>query len=317
MVKGIIFALGACVIWGLIFVIPQFMTGFTPIEITLGRYFFYGLISSLVFFKKLSQESCRYSEHIWGKALKFSLASTLLYYIFLILALRYSSSTICALILGISPLTIAFYGNWKTREISFKHLIIPSILIVVGLVMVNIPHFETTSSPLFYCLGLFFTLFSLSSWTWYVVANSKFLKNHPQICSSDWATMIGVATMSWVLLLTVVLSLFCNTQFQIDKFLTHTPELERYIIGSSILGLLCSWVGAFLWNKATFYLPVSLAGQLTIFETIFGVIYLLILAGTLPSLLEGAGIVLMFLAILYAIRKFTRKKPYSNQITPD
>lgn len=29
MIKGIAFALGACFIWGLIFIVPQFMNGFT------------------------------------------------------------------------------------------------------------------------------------------------------------------------------------------------------------------------------------------------------------------------------------------------
>ncbi len=317
MIKGILYALGACIFWGLIFVIPQFMTGFSPLEITLGRYFFFGAVSSLIFFKDFIKGRCRYPKHIWFKALPLSLASTFLYYIFLILALRYSSPPICALVLGISPVTIALYGNWKQKEIPYRQLIIPSILLTAGLVMVNVPHLETTAMPLIYCLGLFYLLISLSSWSWYVVVNSKFLKSHPKVSSSDWVTMVGVATLGWVLVLSIILIPFCSSQIDCNKFFTHSDELERFLIGAAILGLLCSWVGNFLWNKATLYLPVSLAGQLTIFETIFGVTYLFAINQSLPSPIEGIGMVLMLSAILYAIRKFTiKKKKTHDQIPP-
>jgi len=69
-------------------------------------------------------------------------------------------------------------------------------------------------------------------------------------------------TFSWV---------FLKNELQVKKYVTLSPELSAFFIGSAILGLLCSWVGAWLWNRASLHLPVSLAGQLTIFETIFGV----------------------------------------------
>jgi len=69
MVQGILFALGACLIWGLIFIVPQFMTGFSSIEVALGRYLFYAIISSLFFLKAFAQGKCRYSQSIWIKAL--------------------------------------------------------------------------------------------------------------------------------------------------------------------------------------------------------------------------------------------------------
>ena len=58
-----------------------------------------------------------------------------------------------------------------------------------------------------------------------------------------------------------------------------------FLIGCATLGLLCSWVGASLWNKASVFLPVSLAGQLMIFETIFGVLFVYMLNQQMPSLM--------------------------------
>ena len=119
MFLGVAFALCACFIWGLIFVVPQFMEGFSSIEIALGRYLLYGIISLLIFCKSKVQGSCHYSRPIWIKAIYFSLILTIVYYTFVVLSLRYSTPAICVLVLGLSPITIAFYGNWKQREIAF------------------------------------------------------------------------------------------------------------------------------------------------------------------------------------------------------
>jgi drug/metabolite transporter (DMT)-like permease len=316
MVRGVVFALGACFIWGLIFVIPPFMTGFTSLEIALGRHLLYGTVSSLIFCKLHFQHKCRYPISIWIKAVYFSLISTIGYYTCVVLSLRHSTPAVCALILGISPVTIAFYGNWKQKETPFKSLIGPSLLIVLGLGIINIPHLQENDSASSYLLGVGFGFLALIAWSWYVVANARFLKHHPKVDASDWATLIGVATLFWVLTFALIFSVFFENQLQVEKYLTPSPELTRFLIGSSILGLLCSWGGASLWNRASLYLPVTLAGQLTIFETIFGVLFFYILAEHMPPTLEVVGIIILLSAVAYGIRQFARKKSYNNQIAP-
>lgn len=292
------------------------MTGFTPIEIALGRYFVYGIVSSLIFLKAILQGTFRYPKPIWIKALYFSLFSTIGYYTCVVLALRYSSPAVCALILGVSPIAIAFYGNWRQKETSFRSLIIPSILILVGLVVINVPHLETSASPSCYALGLLFSFFALSAWSWYVVANSRFLKHHPEVRSSDWSTLVGVVTLFWVAFFALILTVFFPNQMHLKKYFIINDELTRFFIGSAILGLLCSWVGTILWNKASLCLPVSLAGQLTIFETVFGVLFVYTLSQSVPSLMETMGIVILMSAVIYGISQFAKKKSYLGQITP-
>ena len=239
------------------------------------------------------------------------------YYTFLVLGLRYANPAICALILGISPITIAFYGNLKQREIPFKSLIIPSILILIGLIIINVPHFGETASASSYLLGLSCALMSLLAWTWYVVANSRFLNRHPEVNTGDWTTLIGVAALFWVVIFSLFLSLFFENQLHVEKYFTPSTELKSFLIGSAILGVLCSWVGAFLWNRASLKIPVSLAGQLTIFETVFGVIFVYILEQQMPSMLESVGIVVLFLAVIYGIRQFARKDPGLGTLSSD
>ncbi|HEY2809969.1 MAG TPA: DMT family transporter [Rhabdochlamydiaceae bacterium] len=315
MLLGVVFALAACFIWGLIFVVPQFLSGFSSIEVALGRYCFYGIVSCLIFCKLKFQGRCKYPRSIWVKSLYFSLISTIGYYTFVVLALRYSTPAICALVLGISPITIAFYGNWKQRETTFKSLILPSLLILLGLAIINVPHLAKAASPSSYVLGLACCVMALIAWSWYVVANSRFLKQHPHVRSSDWSTLIGVSTLIWVIIFALALSVF-ESNSSLDKHFAFTPELINFLLGSAILGLLCSWVGAYLWNKASLNLPVSLAGQLTIFETIFGVIFVYILQQQTPPFLESIGIAILLIAIVYGIRQFSKRKGYGKELKP-
>lgn len=300
MFKGIVFALSACFIWGLIFVIPQFMSSFSSIEIVICRYLFFGALSSFLLLHKRVNGFCRYPLSVWFKAIFLSFLSG--YYLWVVLAIRYTSPEVCALALGISPITIAFYGNWKEEEGNFNLLILPSFLILIGLIMINAPHITVTSSLSEYTLGLLFCLIALSSWTLYVVLNSRFLKDNPQIRSDDWATIQGVATLFWVGVCVLASSVFLWDYIDMHKYFTWNHELMSFLIGCATLGLLCSWVGATLWNKASVYLPVSLAGQLMIFETIFGVVFVYLLNQQMPSALESTGIVLLLGAVIYGIR---------------
>lgn len=307
MFKGVTFALAACFIWGLIFVVPLFLDGFSSIEIALGRYLFYGMISSSILLQAKLKGIGRYHYLIWIKAFYFSLICTFVYYTSLILALRYACPAICALIIGISPITIAYYGNWKQKENQCRKLIFPSFLILLGLIIINAPYlFANESSN--YLLGLIFSLLSLLSWSWYVVANAQFLKNNLQIASSDWSTLIGVATLFWVGICTLFISLFFSEGIEIDKFTFANPGFLRFLVGCAILGILCSWIGAFLWNRASLYLPVSLAGQLTVFETIFGLIFIYAVNQSIPNLSECLGMILMIGAIIYGVRNTSEAK---------
>lgn len=298
--KGTIYALSACFIWGLIFVVPQFMNSFSSIEITIGRYLFYGSISLLLLLKARLKGLCHYPLSVWLKAFGLSFLSA--YYLWLILGIRYTSPAVCALILGTSPITIALYGNWSQKESSFKLLIAPSFLILAGLIMINAPHITMINSPWEYTIGLISSFWSLISWSLYVVLNSRFLKKNPQVISNDWATMQGVTTLLWTFFGGLVACIFLWNDLDMQKYVTWNYDLGKFYMGCAILGLLCSWVGAFLWNKASFYLPVSLAGQLMIFETIFGIIFVYLIDQQLPPLMESAGILLLLGAVVYGIR---------------
>jgi drug/metabolite transporter (DMT)-like permease len=219
-----------------------------------------------------------------------------------VLSLRFASPAICTLILGISPITIAFYGNWKQKECSYRSLLLPSLMILLGLILVNTPAIGMRESVFEYALGLICCAVSLAAWSWYAVANSLFLKTNPQVASGDWATLIGVSTLVWVAVFGVATMLFFGEQWDGGKYFVWDAPFIRFLIGGAILGLLCSWVGGFLWNRASTYLPVALVGQMTIFETIFGLIFVYMLEQRFPPQLEALGVLILFSAVLLGIR---------------
>ena len=309
MLKGIVFALIAGAIWGMTFVVPEFMGNLTAMEVTVGRYVLFGLFSSAFFLKTWIQKKTSYPKRVWLSALSIAFFSSIGYYTFFILSIRYSTPAICALILGMSPITIAFYGNLKERSVPFRSLLIPSLLIFVGLIIINAPHFTTSAAPDLFMLGLLYGFLSLITWSLYTVTNGRFLKENPEISPVDWSNIVGVATLIWALIFAVALILFFPQEFRIEKCSPFNPDFPTFIIGSAILGIICSWVAIYYWNKASFYLPVTLAGQMMISPTIFGVLFAYILEKNIPPPMEILGIGLLLFAISYGIRQFSRGKP--------
>lgn len=305
MVKGIFLAITACFIWGMIFIIPEYMKDFSPIEIAFGRYLFYGILAFVLFLKERALGKCKYPKIVWLKMLLFSLVCTHCYYIFVILSVRLSGAAICALVLGITPITIAFYGNLKNKEIDYKKLIIPSLLFLFGLLAINASHLKKSVQGEYFW-GILCSLIALISWSWYVVANVQFLKKY-EVKPIDWSTLIGIGALFWTTIFGV-LFYYAGGEINFAKLNPTHGLLPQFFIGCTLLGFFCSWIGSVLWNRASLFLPVPLAGHLMIFETIFGVIFAYLIKKNTPPFLECIGIVLFFIAIVYGMQIFKTKR---------
>lgn len=309
MLKGCLAALAACFIWGLIFVIPKLIEDFGSLEITLGRYLFYGIWSLAIFCLTTSFAFSKYGKKVWLMALWFGLVANILYYAGIVFSVKHACPAVCALIIGISPITIALYGNLVEKTIDFKRLILPSVLIVTGLLVINWPNFQTIEGDVWeYVLGLALAGFALGSWSWYVVANARFLKKHPEVCLREWPSLIGMGTLIWAVLFGALWVGFMAKPEDLQRFVTWDETLHTFLLGTAALGIVCAWFGLYLWNIASITIPVSLAGQLTIFETIFGLLFVFILEERLPTVMESSGIALILVAVWYGLRIFIHRE---------
>jgi drug/metabolite transporter (DMT)-like permease len=305
---GLLCALGACFVWGLIFIIPGFLEEYSPIEMALGRYFTYGCLSLILLFRRGVTSLKTISLRVWGQALIYGLISNVLYYMGIVMGLRYASAPVTVLILGMCPILVALYGNWQVRECQFRALLFPSLCMIFGIVLTNISEIDWSFQKYSfkqYFLGLISAFGALISWGWYAVHNARFLKKNPQIPRSEWSTLIGVSTLIWVLVFGCILY-----QKQLIHFERYNPFIfslaPRFLLGISILGFVCSWIGCTLWNHASSLLPISLMGSLIIFETLFGLMFVYLTEFQFPSTLEWVGITSMlggiFLSI-YSVKK--------------
>ncbi|MCT1904470.1 hypothetical protein [Oceanobacillus sojae] len=79
---GVIFGMVAGAAWGLAFLIPNMLSAFSSLEITLGRYLMYGLYSLLLFivFRK---HTGHIPLRIWSRALLYAFTGNVGYFFFL------------------------------------------------------------------------------------------------------------------------------------------------------------------------------------------------------------------------------------------
>lgn len=304
MIFGILFALGACFLWGLVFIVPQFLDDFSAIELALGRYFVYGSLSTAIIINKGLAYWKKIPSTAWVTALSFGLISNILYYMGVVFGLRYATAPITILIIGLTPITVAFYGNWQTREIPFRSLMIPCLWMFFGMVLVNITEVDWTFStytPAEYLYGLGWACVALFGWTWFAVNNARFLKQYPSFRRSDWTTLLGFCTLGWVIIFGVVYYMVTKSTLDLSKLSLFTSSGLRYLGGVLLLGIVCSWLGSYLWNYASTYLPMPLMGGLIICETLFGLSFVYVCDFHCPSWMEFVGIFSMVGGIISSI----------------
>ncbi len=123
MFKGVLFALAACFIWGLIFIIPEYISGFDSFEIALGRHFINGFISCLFLILQGGVSLKIFNAPVWKKAFLFSLICNIGYYTCLVISIKYASPAIAALIVELAPLSFLFMEIGLQKVCQYKLLI--------------------------------------------------------------------------------------------------------------------------------------------------------------------------------------------------
>lgn len=305
MISGLLFTIAACFCWSLVFIIPSLITGFSSLEIALGRFFVYGFLCfSYTLLKRRSLFSYTHLPH-WKTAISLSFLSTILCYTAVVLNIQYAGPTIATLIFSMTPITIPLIGNFYKKEMSFQTFILPLSCILIGILLTKLSSLEVASTPpLLYFLGIFSGLIGVFSWTFFSILNAEFLKKNKTFPLVDWFLMLGSSTFFLVLLISAIfLPFLINT----EKYLSHSIELYSFIHGSLLLGTISTALPFYLWMQGAKKLPVSLTGQLMVFEIIFALFLLYLLNEKSFSFTELGGIILMIMGVLISFRKRKNK----------
>ncbi|MDR3623567.1 MAG: DMT family transporter [Chlamydiales bacterium] len=296
-IKSIIYSVLACLIWGLIFLIPYLLEGINTFDIVLGRYFCYGTLSLALLLYSVVVSRQRQVFKYWKQAFLCALVMNFLYFISLVMGMRLSSPSVIALLVGISPLVIVAISGRKQQ--SMMRYFVPALVIVLGLNLVNIQTFLLESEALTfweYVQGIAFGLVALVAWAWYVIFNSNFLAKNREVNPWQWTTLIGVATLC-LTIVGMAVRVFTMDPDYMEELLFTSDMGIKFLVGSIILGVLCSWIAYALWNSASAKLSAALSGQIAILETVFGILFVYGFEQVFPTYLEIIGIICILLGV--------------------
>jgi drug/metabolite transporter (DMT)-like permease len=148
-------------------------------------------------------------------------------------------------------------------------------------------------------IGLLCAIGALASWTAFTVGNARSLARWRQVSSHDWNLLMGLTAGAQSL----VLLPFAFGTGTADH---GAADWTRFAAVSMGVALLASIFGNLLWNRMSRLLPLTLAGQMILFETLFALVYGLLWEQRLPTLLEVAALSCVTLSVFTCLAAHRR-----------
>jgi drug/metabolite transporter (DMT)-like permease len=310
---GILFALAAGLMWGLVFVGPLLLPEYPATLQSFGRYLAFGLISlPLAWFDRAALRGLTRAD--WREALKLALVGNIVYYLFLASAIQRAGGPLPTMIIGTLPVVIAITtklrraapGARVEAPIEWRRLLPSLLLIGAGIALVNHVELEELKADpntdlARYALGALLAAGAVVCWTWYPIRNAEWLRAHPGRSPRGWATAQGLATLPLALAgyaLTWAWSAASGSAFAMP----FGPRALDFVLLMFAIGLIASWLGTLCWNEASQRLPPSLAGQLIVFETLAALAYAFVLRGRAPQIETLVGVALLVAGVVWAVR---------------
>lgn len=296
MVTGILAGLGAGAFWGTAFVAPLLTPGFGSVDLTVGRFLSCGVLSVLL----LLWAGLRGDAHLpnWrqtGAALWLSLLGYTGYYLLLVLAIQAAGAALPVLIIGTIPLWIMLLG--KPQGLRWRALAPGLLLTMAGLALMMrvTAHDAEASGGTDLWLGIFFAVLATASWTAFGLLNARWLRRHPEVNSTMWANWLGAAAGLGALAIWAV----AGSGVQV---LVQRPGFGLFVLVCVVTGVGSAWIASVMWSVASRRLSPSLAGQLIVSETVFGLVYTFAWSAQWPAAVQWAACVLFVLGILASIK---------------
>ncbi len=291
--SGIAFGLGAGALWGLVFLAPELVREFSPLQLTIGRYLCYGLIAAALLAPRWRSLVARIPQHQWLNLLWIAFAGNTLYYILLSDAVQLGGIAMTSLVIGFLPVAVTVVGSRDRGAVPFKKLL-PSLLLCaagalcIGWQALAAPASGSAGSQV---IGLLCAIGALASWTAFAVGNTRCLTQLEHVSGHDWSLLTGIAAGAQSLVLIPLALILDTTQHSFG-------EWTRFGAVSAGIAVLASIVGNSLWNRMSRLLPLTLVGQMILFETVFALIYGLLWEQRLPTLLEMAALAFVMMSVV-------------------
>lgn len=307
---GVLCGLAAGAFWGMIFVMPRWLAEFSPVELALGRYLAYGLITLVLLMPRLSDLLRRLTRDDCRVLLRHALAGNIVYYLLLSTGVQLAGVAAASLIIGLLPLSVTLLGRRDHGALPLRQLAWPLALVVAGIACINVDvftHAAAQQAPWTHvALGMLCAFGALLCWTWYAVDNARFLKRNPHFSGAEWSGLYGLSTGVVALLMALVA--YCVGWAGGPGEGGAVRDWLRFWSVISIVALGASVIGNQLWNIASRRVPVTLSGQLLLFETLFGLLYGFLYQHQAPRPLELCAIILLIAGMAGSVWLHARPK---------
>ncbi|SFT94231.1 Permease of the drug/metabolite transporter (DMT) superfamily [Kosakonia arachidis] len=306
MISGVLYALFAGLLWGLIFVGPLIVPDYPAVLQSTGRYLALGLIAlPLAWLGRARLRQLTRGD--WVTALALTIMGNLVYYVCLASAIQRTGAPVSTMIIATLPVVIPVCANLlysqRDGKLSWRRLAPALTCIAIGLMCVNIaelrhglPDFTWSR----YGTGIALAFTSVGCWAWYALRNARWLRENPDKNPMMWATAQALVTLPVSLIGYLAACQWLDVQ-EPDFPLPFGPNPLVFIVLMFAIAVLCSWVGALCWNIACQRLPTVIVGPLIVFETLAGLLYTFLLRQSIPPLLTFCGIVLLVCGVVMAV----------------
>ncbi|MEC4592274.1 DMT family transporter [Nitrospirillum amazonense] len=290
--------------WGVVFLGPRVLQDFSPLQLAASRYLLYGLVSGVLILPRWRVLKAQVGRGKWLALLRLSLLGNIVYYIFLASAVHLAGVAATSLVIGLLPMAVTLVGSREQGAVPLRMLILPLLLGMVGVSLIGVdlmgrPGVSDVSITERF-LGLACASGALASWTLYAVLNSRWLARLPAVSAHDWSLLTGVATGALALLLAVPAFLWHTTPHAVGDWALFWGVSAGVAIGASV-------VGNALWNRASRLLPLTLVGQMILFETLFALLYGFLWDARWPTLLEGLAILALVASVGLCVGRHQRR----------
>lgn len=287
---GILAGIATGMLWGIVFIVPQALPDFTPLELSLGRYFFFGLAS------------CFTLKRTWGHFKSFSFrdkwqvfwlsaAGFWLYTILLFWAVNEAGGILATLVIGLLPITIPLVAKktWRIGAVFAGGL----ALLFAGLLVLQGAPLLQGAAPTLTWKGLIPLLSCLVLWTWFGIKNTDFVQKYPA-AKVSLTNLMGISSF-------IILAVIGVVMVDMKALLNH-ENFPMFVFWSAVIGAGSSWAANILWNICSSHCPASISGPLVVAETSFGVIYCFMFEKRLPAAHEAVALMLFGLGVALAIK---------------
>ena len=299
--SGIGYGAGAGALWGLVFLAPELVGDFGPLQLSAGRYFFDGLISVLLIAPRWRTLRSLVSRSHWRNLFWLALAGNTLYYVLLSAAVQMGGITMTSLVIGFLPVAVTVIGSRDRGAVPLGRLLPSLLLCVLGIACIAWQSLAAPTSGAggHRLLGLVCAIGALISWTAYAVGNARCLARLQQVSAHEWNLLTGLMTGAQSLVLSPL-------AFALEGSAHGADAWMRFAGVSAALALLASLVGNACWNRMSRLLPLTLVGQMILFETVFALLYGFLWEQRLPTLAEMAALGCVVMGVLTCLRAHRR-----------